>query len=116
MSSIYHGRLVCDGDGNLLADEGDQKGYPVKYHEGSFVFVQPGEASHNETHESNVLPAISATVDASMTDDETLVNAYEGGENAHHFDQPNPDEPPHKDPDAVAAKVTGHTDAYKGGE
>lgn len=115
MSDIYSGRLVCDGHGNLLADEGDRKGYPVAYHEGSYVFIQPGEPSHNERHETQKVE-VSATVDESMTDDSSLVNAYEGGENAHHFDNPDPDNPAPVDPDAVAAKVTGHTDAYKGGE
>lgn len=112
---IYHGRLVADGEGNLLADEGDNKGMPVAFHEGSYVFLKPGEQSHNERHEQNKLEPTTGTIDESMTDDTSLVNAYEGGENAHHFEPPL-DEPAKKDPDAMAAKITGHTDAYMGGE
>ena len=114
-SDICHGRLVTDGYGNLLADEGDRAGDPVAYHEGSYVFLNPGEPSHNERHHGQYA-VVTATVDESMTDDPELVNVEEGGENEHHFTQPDPDNPVPVDPDAVSAKTSGHTDAYKGGE
>jgi hypothetical protein len=111
MEGIYHGRLVADGEGNLLASSDDPEvdGQPVAYHEGSYVFLSAGEDSHNKRHEQQVLP-MSSTVDMSMTDDSDLVNAYEGGENAHHFGEEASGE---KNPDAVAAKITGHTDAWE---
>ena len=87
-SEVYEGRLVADGNGNLLADErkkvgtksivvkdendeimldddgnsvvielpvfrfGKNHGKPVAYDEDKdrFVFVKPGEPSHNERH------------------------------------------------------------------
>lgn len=118
---IYRGRLVADGNGHLLADEGENIGFPVAWEDGQYVFVGPGEPSHNERHEKRVL-AVESTVDESMTDDKSLVNAEKGGKNSHHF-AVHPDDAhydkdaPNKtrmrfDPDAVAARVTGHTDAY----
>lgn len=119
-TGIYHGRLVADGDGNLLADEGDYAGFPVAYHDGSYVFVGPGEPSHNARHHQQFVET-TGTVDASMTDDPDLVNADETT-NAHHFgvseDDPHydPDAPrltrAPLDPDAIAAIATGHTDSY----
>lgn len=117
MSDIYSGRLVCDGYGNLLADEGERAGEPVALHEGSYVFLQPGEPSHNARYEERALEIV-ATQDA----DENAPG-YAGTEssptegNEHHFGVTEDD--PHVsgpifDPDKVAAKVTGHTDAYKG--
>lgn len=122
-SDIYHGRLLADGYGNLLADEGSRKGEPVAFHEGSYVFVQVGEKSHNERHHEQ-FAVVDATVDDSMTDDKSLVNASED-ENAHHFgplkSDPHYDKdaPNHTrlrfDPDAVSAKISGHTDGYTNG-
>lgn len=124
-TGTYRGRLVADGNGNLLADEGEHAGHPV-YHDletGQYVFAQPGEESHNERHHQQFVDVLS-TVDQSMTDDESLVNA-DSTENPHHFevqeDDPHFDEgAPNKtrirhDPDRVAATATGHTDAYTGG-
>jgi hypothetical protein len=106
---IYHGRLETDGNGNLLAT--DDGGKPVAYHDGSFIYLNPGDPSHNERHEQQKLEPTTGTVDQSMTDDTSLVNAYEGGDNAHHF-EPAPADPMPVDPDAVAAKITSHTDAW----
>ena len=105
---IYHGRLETDGNGNLLATDDEKK--PVAYHDGSFIYLKAGEESHNTRHENQALE-MTGTVDDTMTDDPSLVNAYEGGENAHHFDPPPADGAP-IDPDAIAAKVTSHTDAW----
>jgi len=126
--SFYRGRLASDGDGNLLADEGEYQGYPVAYHEGNFVFVQPGELSHNQRHHKNYVQP-NPTVDTSMTDDASLVNADEST-NAHHFGIQSDDlhyEEGATDsqgrvtntriqniPDAIAPRATGHTDAYVG--
>lgn len=126
--SFYNGRLVADGDGNLLADEGDLKGYPVAFHEGNYVFVGPGEPSHNERHHQNAVN-VAGTVDESMTDDPSLVNVT-ADTNQHHFNVL-PDDPHYQEgatdsfgrvtnvkvktnPDAIAAKITGHTEAYNG--
>jgi len=117
MSDIYSGRLECDGEGNLLASEGDRVGEPVRYYEGSFVFCAPGDPSHNEAHEQNAV-----VMHATQTVDPDL-DGYAGTEDSpangaeHHFHVMSND--PHadgvkKDPNAIAAKVTGHTDAYKG--
>ena len=107
----YHGRLTTDGSGHLLADEGEYKGWPVAFDEGVYIYVQPGEPSHNERHHQNYAE-FQGTVDQSMVaeGDEDLVNADEET-NAHHFDLPDPDAPAPVNPDAVGATVTSHTDA-----
>lgn len=48
----YVGRLVCDGDDNLLADEGESRGAAVYYdiESNSYLFVKDGELSHNARH------------------------------------------------------------------
>lgn len=118
-TGLYHGRLECDGQGNLLAAEGEHKGYPVAFHEGSYVFVQPGEPSHNDRHHQQFV-SFEGTVDQSMTDDETLVNS-DHDTNPHHFEVQEDDahydenSPNHTrlsfHPDAIAAQVTSHTEA-----
>jgi len=118
----YSGRLVADGRGNLLADEGPRKGEPVAYDEGQYIFVAPREPSHNDRHHQQ-FAGVAGTVDESMTDDPELVNATPDGENAHHFGVLEDD--PHYDPeadngtrlnnlpDAQAIKASGHTEGYK---
>ena len=105
----YTGRLVTDGNGNLLADEGDRAGEPVAYDEGQFIFIEPGSPSHNERHHQQF-------VDFEGTNEE---NAED---NPHHYEVQEDD--PHFDadaenktklrqlPDKVAAKSSGHTEAY----
>lgn len=140
---------MCDGYGNLLADEsklvgekeitlkddegndildnsgaptvvrvpqfkfGEDHGAPVAYHEGSYVFLEPGDESHNARHEKNV-----AVIDATTDSNE---------EGQEHHDGVLPDDPHYSesaenrtklrfDPDKQAATMTGHTDAYKGGD
>jgi hypothetical protein len=124
-TGIYHGRLVTDGEGNLLADEGDYAGFPVAFHDGSYVFLGPGEASHNARHHQQ-FAEMTGTVDASMTDDPDLVNA-DDVTNRHHFgvleDDPHYDPDPNSrtgtkpslEPDAISAIASGHTDGYTGG-
>src|SRR5215831_15779143 len=94
---IYHGRLMADGQGNLLADEstlnpdtgeaeyGENHGKPVAYHEGSYVFLKKGEDSHNKRHEQNVAE-FAGTTDAT-------------NEGEEHHEGPLEDDP-HYDPDA----------------
>jgi len=117
----YQGRLVADGNGNLLADEGPRRGEPVAFDEGQFIFVAPGEPSHNERHHQQ-FAQMAGTVDESMTDDPDLVNVKDG-ENLHHFEV-QPDDPHYDEdapnltrpvqlPDSVSATITGHTEAYK---
>lgn len=121
----YTGRIECDGYGNLLASEGERAGMPI-FHDvdaGDYKFVEPGGPSHNERHHKQFV-SMDGTVDESMTADKSLVNA-DADRNPHHFetqsDDPHYDESmPNKtrmrfDADALAAKITGHTDAYTGG-
>jgi hypothetical protein len=138
-SGIYHGRLATDGDGNLLAyapDDPSIDGFPVAFHDGSYVFVQAGEPSHNQRHhqqyavidgtrdsESVKLAAEAVGIDPDSQQAQDMINAG-GGENMHHFetqeDDPSydPDAPNHTKPalqaDALSATTSGHTDAYKG--
>lgn len=106
-AGVYRGRLVCDGLGNLLADEGKWRGYGV-YHNtaaGTYEFVEPGGPSHNDRYGT-----AHAVMDATTPND------------PHHL-SPTADDP-HYDPvvpsltvlrfvpDADAPTFTGHTDAY----
>lgn len=113
-NGIYHGHLVCDGNGNLLADEGPHKGHPVAYHEGSFVFVQKGEPSHNERHHQNTLDMTPTQhLDSSMPGYAgTQEEPTEGNE--HHWMVT--DGTTSQTPDAVSETATGHTDAWKDDE
>jgi hypothetical protein len=109
----YEGRLVADGYGNLLADEGPNQGEPVAYHDGSYVFIKADEPSHNDRHHEN-FAVIDGTTDSS-----------EPGQS--HHDTVSEDDP-HYDAEAenntrlrfhadkISAKVTGHTDAYTKGD
>lgn len=123
-NGFYRGRLACDGQGNLLADEGEYAGYPVAFHDGSYVFVQPGEPSHNDRHHKQFTEPITGTVDESMTDDPDLVNA-DSTTNAHHFET-QPDDPHYdeeasnktrvkQNPDSLSRYMTGHTESWKRG-
>lgn len=134
-NGIYNGRMQADGEGNLLAAEGEFAGYPIAFHDGSFVFVQPGEPSHNARHHVQFAKSttingdsdfITGTVDASMTDDPDMVNSDEST-NPHHY-ATQEDDPhyeagytkdngqisntrPKNNPDAIAPRITGHTDS-----
>lgn len=123
-SGLYSGRLECDGDGNLLASEGEFAGFPVAYHDGSYVFVLRGEQSHNKRHEENVVTMVMTQVDdpeqpgfAGTPDDPTEGMEHHWGalEDDPHYD---PDAPKFNakaavEPDAQAATSTGHTEAYR---
>lgn len=103
----YVGRLVCDGEGNLLADEGEFAGLPV-YHDpesNAYLFVEEGGASHNDRHHTGF----------------GVVQGTQESDPHHVF--PTEDDPHHDatapnftrirfNPDALAATVTGHTEAY----
>ena len=115
-NGIYRGRLLADGEGNLLADEGDHKGFPVAYHEGSYVFVQPGEPSHNARHHQNAVTILPTQ------DQDPDLPGYAGSpgnptpDNEHHWEPLGDD--PHKDgsikdADAISAIISGHTEAYR---
>lgn len=109
---------MCDGYGNCLADEGEHKGEPVAFHDGSFVFVQKGEKSHNERHHKKF-----AEMTGTQSEDPNSPG-YAGTEDKpvkgaeHHFGVMPDDSHAHGlrfDPDKVAARSTGHTNAWKGG-
>lgn len=161
MNGIYTGRLACDGNGNLLADEsekigdktvfltdesgetitgpdglalsvvipifryGPNHGLPVAYHDGSYVFVQPGEQSHNERHHQNAVDMF-GTQDTDPdapgyagTKEEPVAGAehhFGVTEDDAHYDPDSPTGVKTKfDPDRIAATVTSHTEAYKNG-
>jgi len=107
---VYNGRLVADGNGNLLADEGDRAGDPVAYDEGQYIFIDAGEPSHNERHHQQ-FAAFEGTTEENADD------------NPHHFGVQEDD--PHYDPDAegltklkqlpdkASSTGSGHTEAYK---
>jgi hypothetical protein len=107
MSTFYEGRLECDGYGNMLAGEGDKKGYPVAYHEGNFVFLNPGDASHNDRNHKQFAEIVGTQ------DEDPDAPGYvskDDKDNQHHFDDPNGQ--PSKlsfHPDAIAPRVTSHT-------
>lgn len=108
MPDTYTGRLACDGDGNLLADDGQPVAHDPQ--QGAYVYVTPGEPSHNERHHKNYVPT---TVTS-----EPLYNA--AGELVYpgdpHHDAPTPDDPHfagllfHSDEDGPVQ--TSHTGAY----
>jgi len=117
-SDIYEGRLVEDGYGNLLADEGDRKGEPVAYHEGSYIFIGADEPSHNERHHQQFAeptPTQSEDPDFPGYAGEDADSATEGAE--HHFDVPSEgDEPLKQLPDEISRVSSGHTSQSKGDE
>jgi len=147
-TEVYRGRLMCDGQGNLLADEskrvgdriitvyddngnpvlgpdgtelevhlpvfryGNSHGRPVALHDdGTYVFVESGDKSHNERHHKQFV-TFQGTTD-------------ESNEGESHHLSPSKDDP-HYDPDTenntrlrfspdkVAVTETAHTDAYEG--
>lgn len=129
----YTGRMVADGSGNLLADEGDHAGEPIAYDESrdGFFFVKPGEPSHNARHHEQFVGVV-------VTQDQqpdmpgyagTADNPTEGHE--HHFGVL-PDDLHYEEgatdgdgkvtnvrapqlPDKVSAKISGHTHQHKVG-
>lgn len=145
----YEGRLMCDGYGNLLADEskfvgykeitvtddngdpildnggeptvvrvpqfrfGENHGQPVAEHEGSYVFLNPGDESHNDRHHQQFAEIV-RTADADAPESQhhsgTLPDDPHYDENADNLTRMR------FSPDKVAATETGHTAAYKGGD
>jgi hypothetical protein len=103
----YEGRLVCDGFGNLLADEGDNKGLPVAHdvENNTYVFVSAGEPSHNERHHAQFAEVINTT----KKDEHHLTPLTTDP----HYDEdaPNKVRISHH-PDRVAKTVTGHTNSW----
>ncbi len=100
-TEAYHGRLVCDGDGNLLADEGKKKGKPVAFdHEtGGYIYIADGALSHNERHANGNVPQISGT----------------GFKVEQHTGEYDDDGMPIMEtvPEEGDPTVTGHTEAYR---
>lgn len=114
----YRGRLVCDGNGNLLADEGDWKGSPVAWShgDGNFQFVADGGESHNQMHHRAVKVMQGTTEESPHHHQAPPTDAHyaaDGGRVDERTGQPTFVRVKW-DPDEIAAKVTGHTDAYTG--
>lgn len=105
---IYKGRLQVD-DGDLQAGEGEHQGKSVAFHEGSFVFVNDGEENHNERHARAI-----AVITGSVEEDPHHTGPTE--DDAHFMPGAPNNTRIRFDRDSVAAKVTGHTEAYKGGD
>lgn len=123
MADTYEGRLVADGNGNLLADDdGPDKGKAVAYDEDSdtYVFVKAGEASHNERHHLQFAqPTPTQDVDPEMPGYAgTADDPAEGAE--HHFDAPPAEGEASQlktNPDLLAREISGHTNQHRlGGE
>lgn|SRR5215831_10756278 len=111
----YVGRMAADGNGNLLADEGDHAGEPIAYDPDTdtFVFVAKGEPSHNERHHlqfAEAVPTQSEDPEFPGYAGEDATSATEGNE--HHFVDESI-EPITFLPDAVSVKASGHTDQHK---
>lgn len=122
-AGIYVGRLVADGEGNLLADEGDRQGDPVAFHEGSYVFLSPGDESHNARHSNGGALEVTPT----QAVDPTFPGhaAEDDPDTAHHF-AIDPNDPHYKpgapadtkirnSPDKTARVESGHTETYVNG-
>jgi hypothetical protein len=115
----FIGRMVCDGNGNLLADEGEKKGHPIAYDEDTdtFVFIKPGEPSHNERYHKQFADMVGTqSVDPELPGYAGIdaEHATEGME--HHFEEnlePMPRVKFH--PDSVAHLTGGHTHQHKAG-
>lgn len=116
MADIYTGRLACDGDGNLLADDGQ----PVAHNTatGQYEYVEEGGPSHNERHHQNHV-TVEATLDALYNKAGELVTDPPP---PHHF-EPTEDDPHYEpaarnktlirdDPDDIAPTTSSHTGAY----
>lgn len=121
----YRGRLVTDGLGNLLADDGPWAGYGVFHNidEGHYEFVEPGGLSHNQRHHHRVVgisPTTSGNAELEIqadphherpTDDDAHF-ASDGG--SWHPKRGWSFTRTRSQPDEVAPFLTGHTDAYVG--
>lgn len=114
---VYEGRLVADGKGNLLADEGDRAGDPVAYNDDddNFIFISWDEPSHNERFH---LQHSEMTV---IQDQDPDAPGYAGTAdeptegNEHHFTEPQ-GAPGRELPDHVSAKASSHTHQHKVGK
>ena len=55
-AGVYSGQVAADGEGNLIAEEGDQAGEFIVWaedndsEEGHYEYVMKGEQSHNERY------------------------------------------------------------------
>lgn len=135
-TKFYSGRLVVDGDtGRLYGDDGkgihnfdgslrDIPEVAWSEEDQNYIFVDKGEAGHNERHSKSV-------ADISVTSgplfDDNGVKVFDG--DPHHF-KPQPGDPHYAEgegrnrkgqithtkltflSDDVAATTTGHTEAY----
>lgn len=126
-----NGDLVLGADGQAITLKvpilkfGKNHGLPVAFHDGSYVFLQPGEPSHNERyHQNNVGVQGTQVVDpaepgyAGTADEPVAGNEHHFGvtEDDAHYDADSPTGVRLKfDPDSIAPIVTGHTEANQNG-
>lgn len=119
-SGVYRGRLVGDGEGNLLADSGPHKGAHVVYMTDApgarYEFVQPGGATHWQTHHNRVMEVEGTTeldphhINPVPTDPHF---AADGGRKKANGEPSYTRITSH--PDKTAPFQSGHTDAYTDG-
>lgn len=116
LSDEYVGRMVADGNGNLLADEGDRAGHPIAWDEDDeiFVFLKPGEPSHNERHHkqfADVQGTQSVDPDLPGYAGPSAEEATEGNE--HHWEENLDFSEVRQLPDAQARLTGGHTHQHR---
>ena len=79
----YTGRLVCDGEGHLFAQEnGREVAYDAETD--SFVYVRPGDPSHNQRHERRRLVIEGTTPEQYAAGDPAHAHHYEPLPNDAH--------------------------------
>lgn len=116
MTDYYVGRLATDGYGNLLADEGANAGEPVAYTKEGYVFLNPGDKSHNEQfHKQYVQVEGTNDETAGSPESPTAGQEHHWGvteDDAHYSATAANKTQLRFDPDKLAARVTSHTGAY----
>lgn len=119
MPDEFVGRMVTDGNGNLLADEGDRAGMPIAWDKDDeiFVFLKAGDPSHNEQHHKqfvgmNGTQAVDPELPGYAGKD--AKSATKGNE--HHWEENldrDGDDKVKFLPDAVSARTGGHTHQHR---
>lgn len=155
LSDVYEGRLVADGNGNLLAYDArrvgtrtvvvhDVDGEPILDGEGKevvlevpvmkfgknhnkpvvhdtekdeYVFLKPGEPSHNEQHHQNFVGIdVTQHLDPEAPGYAGLDEDHPTEGHEHHWTKPEDFPPMEQHPDNVAARISGHTHQHKVGD
>jgi hypothetical protein len=123
VSDEYEGRLATDGNGNLLAQDGDRAGEPVAYDEDNdnFVFIGWDEPSHNQRyHKQNAEIVITQDQDpdapgyAGTADDPIHPAFFSVQEDDPHYDPEAENNTRLRNlPDSISPRVSSHTHQHK---